>query len=117
MLTERRIQLADEKVVRSYVEDLRQVLANSPLPEQKAFIRSFVKEVRVTGKEVLLTYTIPLPPEGSLQETATVLDTVHYGGPIITFPHQKVETFFEIAVAHTPQGGRSELWARARPER
>ena len=80
LLTERRIELADETVVRSYVEDLREVLTNSPLPEQKAFIRSFVKEVRVTGKEVLLTYTIPLPPEGTLQETAAVLDTVHYGG-------------------------------------
>jgi site-specific DNA recombinase len=70
----------DTDVVRSYVENLRDVLSNSSLVEQKAFIRSFVKEVRVTGKEVLLTYTIPLPPEGSLQETAGVLDTVHYGG-------------------------------------
>jgi DNA invertase Pin-like site-specific DNA recombinase len=81
LLTERRIELADEKMVRSYVENLREVLTNSSIPEQKAFIRSFVKEVRVTGKEVVLTYTIPLPPEGSLQETAAVLDTVHYGGP------------------------------------
>jgi hypothetical protein len=48
----------------------------------KAFIRSFVKEVRETGKEVVLTYTIPLPPQGPLQETAAVLDTVHYGGPL-----------------------------------
>jgi site-specific DNA recombinase len=80
LLTERRIELADETVVRNYVEDLREVLTNSPLPKQKAFIRSFVKEVRVTRKEVLLTYTIPLPPEGTLQETAAVLDTVHYGG-------------------------------------
>lgn len=81
LLAERKIQLADEKVVRSYVEDLREVLTNSPLPEQKAFIRSFIKEVRVTGKEALLTYTIPLPPEGLLQESAAVLDTVHHGGP------------------------------------
>ena len=78
LLTERRIQLADEKMVRSYVENLREVLTNSSIPEQKAFIRSFVKEVKVTGNEVLLTYTIPLPPEGSLQETAGVFDTVHY---------------------------------------
>lgn len=81
LLTERRIELADETAVRSYVTDLREVLSNSPLPEQKAFIGSFVKEASVTGKEVLLTYTIPLPPEGTLQETAAVLDTVHYGGP------------------------------------
>ncbi|MFC1994721.1 recombinase family protein [Chloroflexota bacterium] len=80
LLADRGIQLADEEVVRSYVDDLREVLANSSIPEQKAFIRSFVKEVRVSGKEVVLTYTIPLPPEGTLQEPAAVLDTVHYGG-------------------------------------
>ena len=80
VLAARKIQLADEKMVRSYVEDLQEVLTNSPLPEQKAFIRSFVKEVKVTGKEVLLTYTIPLPPEGLLQESAAVLDTVPLGG-------------------------------------
>lgn len=73
--------LADEKVVRSYVEDLREVLRNSPLPEQKAFICSFFKEVKVTGQEVLLTYTIPLPSEGLLRQSAAVLDTVNYGGP------------------------------------
>ena len=81
MLAERKIQLADENVVKGYVDNLREVLSVSPLTEQKAFIRSFVREVRVTGKEVLLTYTIPLPPEGSLQEWAAVLDTVQYGGP------------------------------------
>ncbi len=79
LLSERRIQLADEKMVRSYVENLRDLLTNSSIAEQKAFIRSFVKEVRVTSKEVVLTYTIPLQPEGPLQETATVLDTVHSG--------------------------------------
>ena len=80
LLGAQKIQLMDEKVVRSYVENLRGVLTNSSIPEQKAFIRSFVKEVRVMGGEALLTYTIPLPPEGVLQEPAAVLDTVHYGG-------------------------------------
>ena len=57
------------------------VLTNSSISEQKAFIRSFVKEVRIMGGEALLTYTTPLPPEGVLQEPAAVLDTVHYGRP------------------------------------
>ena len=81
LLTARRIWLADEKVARSYVEDLREVPVNCPLLEQKAFIRNLVKEVRVTCKDVLLTYAIPLPPEGLIQETAAVLDTVHNGEP------------------------------------
>ena len=73
LLAQRKIELADANVVRSYVEDLRKVLAESPLPEQKAFIRSFVKEVRVTGKEVLISYTMPLPPDRIAHDTAGVL--------------------------------------------
>jgi hypothetical protein len=48
--------------------------------EKKSFIRSFVKEVRVTGDEVQLTYTMPLPPDGVITEKAGVLDTVRHGG-------------------------------------
>ena len=29
------------------------------------------------------------------------------GSPNITFPHQKVETFLEVAIAHTPQSVKS----------
>jgi hypothetical protein len=39
-----------------------------------------VKEVKVTGNEVLLTYTMPMPTDGVLQEGTTVLDIVQYGG-------------------------------------
>ena len=80
VLAARKVELTDVALVKSYVEDLKEVLSNSPLSEQKAFIRSFIKEIRVTGKDVLLTYTIPLPPEGCLYEAAGGLDTVHYGG-------------------------------------
>ena len=80
-LAERKIALADDRLVRSYVEDLKELLDENPLAEQKAFIRSFVKEVKVRGKEATLTYTIPLLPDGPSYETAGVLDTVHYGGP------------------------------------
>ena len=36
------------------------ILEEGSLTERKAFIRSFVNEVRVTGNEVLLNYTIPM---------------------------------------------------------
>ena len=80
MLSDRRVELADLKVVRHYVNDLRNLLSESPLTERRAFIRSFVKEVKVTGDEALLTYTVPLPPEGITNEKAGVLPTVQYGG-------------------------------------
>lgn len=63
-----------------YVDDRRGLLNQSSLPERRAFIRSFVKEVRVTGGEVSLTYTMPLPPTGISEEKVGVLATVHYGG-------------------------------------
>lgn len=66
--------------VKSYVDDLHNLLNRSSLTERKAFIRSFVKEVKVTGDEVLLNYTMPLPPEGISEEKVGVLSTVHYGG-------------------------------------
>ena len=69
----RQAELASLETVTSYVDDLRTLLNESSLAERKSFIRSFVKEVRVTGNEVLLTYTIPLPPTGISQETTGVL--------------------------------------------
>jgi len=42
--------------------------------------------VKVTSDESLLTYTMPLPPEGITNEKAGVLPTVHYGGPWGTVP-------------------------------
>jgi site-specific DNA recombinase len=62
------------------VEDLKGLLDDSPLSEQKAFTRSFIKEVKVMGEEATLIYTIPLLPDGLDHETIGVLDTVQYGG-------------------------------------
>jgi len=56
LLSDRKMELADLETVTRYVEDLRDLLNESSLVERKAFIRSFVKEVKVTGDEVLLTY-------------------------------------------------------------
>jgi len=79
-LSDRRIELASPEIVRSYVDDLRNLLNNSSLAERRAFIRSFIKEVKVTGNEVLLTYTIPLSPRGVSEEKVGVLSTVQHGG-------------------------------------
>jgi site-specific DNA recombinase len=70
----------DEQTVQRHVEDMRDLLTNSPLTERRSFVKSFVKEVKVTGNDVLLTYTMPMSPNRVLQEGVTVLDTVQYGG-------------------------------------
>jgi site-specific DNA recombinase len=72
--------LADLETVTQCVDDLRSLLEENTLAERKSFIRSFVKEVKVTGDDVLLTYTMPLPPEGISQERVRVLHSVHSSG-------------------------------------
>jgi len=86
LLSDRRVELTNLETVRHYVDDLKNLLEESSLTERKSFIRSFVKEVKVTGDEVLLTYTIPLPPRGISEERLGVLCSVHYGGPWGTVP-------------------------------
>ena len=80
LLSDRRVDLADMETVTEYVADLRGLLSESALVERKAFIKSFVKEVTVTGSEVLLTYSIPMSVKGLSQETLAVPPIVHYGG-------------------------------------
>lgn len=84
-LSQGQIELSEEETVKRYVEDMRDVLSNSHLTERRSFVKSFVKEVKVTGKDVLLTYTMPMTANRVLQEGITVLDTVQYGGPSRTF--------------------------------
>jgi len=79
-VSNRRVELADLETVTDYVEDLHGLLSEGTLTERRAFIRSFVKDVRVTGNEVVLTYTMPLPPERERLEGEGVLPFVHYSG-------------------------------------
>ena len=83
-LSDRRVELADAETVARCVSDLRDLINESSLAERKTFVRSFVKEVKVTGDEVLLTYTIPMLPRGVTEEKLPVLSIVHYGGPFWT---------------------------------
>jgi hypothetical protein len=85
-LSDRRVELADAETVARCVSDLRNLLSESSLAERKSFVRSFIKEVKVTGDEVLLTYTIPILPKGVTEERLPVLSIVHYGGPWGTVP-------------------------------
>jgi len=105
------IELADPQVVQAYVQDLKGLLERSGILEQKAFLKSFVERIEVGESDVTVKYTIPILPDSRPTETVGVLPFIQNGSPIITFPHQKVETFFEVAIAHTPKGGRSELWS------
>jgi len=84
LLSDRKLEFADMETVKSYVEDLRNLLEDSPLIEKKSFIKSFVKEIRVAGHEVVLKYNIPPSVGAPHQETLVVPPIVHYGGPTCT---------------------------------
>ena len=58
-MSDRRIELSDLGTINGYVKDLRKVLGGSSITEKRAFIRSFVKEVKVTDDNVVLSYTLP----------------------------------------------------------
>jgi hypothetical protein len=79
-LSDRRVELADMETVTQYVAELHSLLSDSSLAETKSFVRSFVKEVKVTGDEVLITYTIPMLPKGMNEEKLSVLSIGHDGG-------------------------------------
>jgi len=80
LLSQGRIGWPDEETVKGYVEYLGELLSRSPLTERRAFIKSFVKEVKVTENDVLLTYTMPVSASGITQKGVAVLDTVQHGG-------------------------------------
>ncbi len=80
LMSQHKIELVSPEVVRKYVEDLHQFIDTSDLLERKAFIKSFVKEIKVTGNEGRIKYTFPILPDDQEEEGLGVLPTVRYGG-------------------------------------
>ena len=64
-----------------YVADFRDFLKEGTVPERKALIRNFVEGIEVVGDEATLTYTVPMPSDGAMSESTSVLDFVKSGPP------------------------------------
>lgn len=77
----RTIELADPKVVRGYVQDLKALLEGSSIVEQKAFLKSFVERIEVDDVEMKVIYTIPMPSDNPTAETVGVLPIVYNRPP------------------------------------
>ena len=80
-LEQRRVELPNTEEIASYVADFREFLKDGTIPERKALIRNFVEGIEVTGDEATLTYTVPMPSDGAMSESASVLDFVKSGPP------------------------------------
>ena len=69
----RTIEVADPRVVRQHVQDLKALLEESSIVEQKAFLKSFVERIEVGDSEAKVIYTIPMLPGSSPTEAVGVL--------------------------------------------
>ncbi len=83
-LEQRRVELPTTEEIKGYVADFREFLQEGTFPERKALIRNFVEGIEVVGDEATLTYTVPMPSDGVMSESASVLDFVKSGPPTCT---------------------------------
>ncbi len=80
-LDQRRARLPEAEEIKHCVDDLRSLLKSGTLSERRSFIKTFVKEVAVSGDEAILSYTMPMPPRDATSEWASVLPTMQSGDP------------------------------------
>ena len=76
----RRVELVNLETMTEYIADMQAVLRGGTLVERKAFIRSFVKDIRVSGNDAVLIYSVPELPEKVSLEEAGVPRIVQHGG-------------------------------------
>ena len=102
LLSERRAVLDNVDTIASYAQDMSDFLMTSEITESRAFIKSFVKEIKVKPGKATVYYTIPTPPDspiggGDAAEVAlhgpVVRSSVHVGGPDLTVDNAVFETW------------------------
>ena len=88
LLSERRAVLDNVDTIAAFAEDMSDFLMTSEITESRAFIKSFVKEIKVKPGKATVFYTLPTPPDspiggGDAAEVALhgpVRSSVHVGG-------------------------------------
>jgi len=83
-MSDKKVDLVDLNTMTGYITEMHEVLSEGTLTERRAFIRSFVQEIKVIGNEALMTYSPPIPPERVALSGDTVPRIVHRGGPLWT---------------------------------
>lgn len=59
--------------VKEYVSDLKKLLSNGTIIEQKSFIKSFIKRIEINLPKVMIDYTVPLKIKKAEHPTKEVL--------------------------------------------
>ncbi len=71
-------------MIDAYVKDLRFLLEESSIMEQKVFLPSFIQSLAVAETDLTITYTIPIDSPNcgeGVTEDATVLPIIKSGSP------------------------------------
>ena len=84
MLSQRRVVLDDVETITAYAQDLSRFLNKSELPERRALIESFVKEIVVRPGGALLRYTIAMPEDSPI-EGRDAKEVALYGPVLSTY--------------------------------
>lgn len=79
-MSDKKVELVDLEIASTYVEDLHDLLKEGSLTERRAFIRSFVKEIKVTDGQAVLSYSMPSVSDKAIIDKEGVLPIVPYGG-------------------------------------
>ena len=65
--------------VKEYVSDLKNLLSNGTIIEQKSFIKSFIKRIEINLPKVIIDYTVPLQIKKAEHPTKEVLPLELFG--------------------------------------
>ena len=79
-LADRRVELIDLETMTGYAAEMQEIIREGSLAHRKAFIRGFVKDVRVTGKKAVLIYSPPGLPDKVELNLEGVPRIVQHGG-------------------------------------
>ena len=66
LLSERQAVLDNVDTIAAFAEDMSDFLMTSEITESRAFIKSFVKEIKVKPGKATVYYTIPTPPDSPI---------------------------------------------------
>ncbi|MFH1031444.1 MAG: hypothetical protein V1767_02605 [Chloroflexota bacterium] len=63
-----------------YATEMQEIVREGSLIHKKAFIRGFVKDIRVTGEKAVIIYSLPGLPDKEELDLGGVPRIVQYGG-------------------------------------
>ena len=99
LLSERRAVLDNVDTIAAFAEDMSDFLMTSEITESRAFIKSFVKEIKVKPGKATVYYTIPI-------SQSTTKTSVLVGSGPERWPADEKGCFFPVIATNSPNTTR-----------